>query len=80
MEGERPRRCLGTGTAHPGARGVSPQRGALQGASRLGSETARGWEAGALVTAPSPHPPCPWPLQGLRFSLRNASSVQASIK
>lgn len=35
----------------PGACGVSPQWGAAPGASRLRSETARGWAAGVLVAA-----------------------------
>lgn len=77
MGGERPQSCLGTGTAHQGARGVSPQRGAPQGASRLGSKTARSWKTSTRVAVISQHPSCPWPLQGLRFSLRTSSPVRA---
>lgn len=79
MGGERPRGCLETGTAHPGARGVSPQRGHAQGASRFGSKTSRGWRAGARVAASSPHASCPWPLKRLGFSLRTSSSIKFRV-
>lgn len=79
MGGERPQSCLGTGTAHQGARGVSPQRGAPRGASRLGSKTARSWKTSTRVAVISQHPSCPWPLRGLRFPAYFVSSTSPQL-